>query len=206
MQTNVISNSANSVNPLVINPSVNTEKVSETKVEKTATKTKETKPKSAPKKETVAKTATPKKTAPKTATKTAAGAIVQSKTAALKSLREANKEVRTISGVIKVIRSFWNNGYKEAFKFLDMKFEDIEYKNIVSLWAKALKEEDGTLLYVSKVARVAKTEKDGTKVYEMKDGKKVFDLVKKPYNNNFTVLKMFDALLTGKIERKEIVL
>lgn len=136
----------------------------------------------------------------------AKSAPIATKKDALKSLRDANKETKTISGVIKTVRSFWNNGYKEAFQFLGLEFKDIDYKIIVSLWAEALKDKDGVLLYKTKVARFTEDKETKAKTYEMKDGKKVYDTVLKPYNNNFTVLKMFDALLTGKIERKEIVL
>ena len=40
----------------------------------------------------------------------------------------------------------------------------------------------------------------------LKDGKKVYEKVMKEYNQNFTVMRVFDALLQGKIERGELKL
>lgn len=37
------------------------------------------------------------------------------KSAAVESLKSANKEVKSISGVCKIIAHFWGEGYKEAF-------------------------------------------------------------------------------------------
>ena len=42
------------------------------------------------------------------ATKNVKNQSVNSKVSALKSIREANKETKSLSGVIKTIRSFWN--------------------------------------------------------------------------------------------------
>jgi hypothetical protein len=38
------------------------------------------------------------------------------KSTAVESLKSANKEVKSISGVCKIIAQFWNEGYKDAFK------------------------------------------------------------------------------------------
>ena len=40
----------------------------------------------------------------------------------------------------------------------------------------------------------------------IQDGKKVYEKVMKEYNQNFTVMRVFDALLQGKIERGELKL
>lgn len=52
--------------------------------------------------------------------------------------------------------------------------------------------------------KVAKKDEKGE--FIMKNGKKVYERVMKEYDNNFTVVKVFDALLQGKIERGEIKL
>lgn len=38
------------------------------------------------------------------------------KSTAIENLKSANKEVKSISGVCKIVAQFWNEGYKSAFK------------------------------------------------------------------------------------------
>lgn len=127
---------------------------------------------------------------------------VNSKATALKSIREANKEVKTLSGVIKTIRAFWNEGYKEAFQYIGVSYKEIDLTTIIKMWADSYWNEDKTrMTYPTKVAK--KNEKGE---YVLKNNKKVYEKVMKEYNANFTVVKVFDALLQGKIERGEIKL
>lgn len=135
-------------------------------------------------------------------TKNVKNQSVNSKVSALKSIREANKETKSLSGVIKTIRAFWKDGYKEAFEYIGLSFQDIEIKNIMSLWAQSYWNEDNTkMLYPTKVAK-----KDEKGNFVLNNGKKVYEKVMKEYNQNFTVMRVFDALLQGKIERGEIKL
>ena len=136
-------------------------------------------------------------------TKNVKNQSVNSKVSALKSIREANKETKSLSGVIKTIRLFWKEGYKDAFEgYLGLSFKDIELKNIVLLWAESYQNEERTkMLYPAKVAK-----KDDKGEYILKDGKKVYEKVMREYNQNFTVMRVFDALLQGKIERGELKL
>ena len=68
------------------------------------------------------------------------------------------------------------------------------------MWADSYWNEDKTkMTYPTKVAK-----KDEKGEYVLKNGKKVYEKVMKEYNANFTVAKIFDALLQGKIERGEI--
>lgn len=137
-----------------------------------------------------------------TTVKNSAKTSVNSKMSALKSIREANKETKSLSGVIKTIRAFWKDGYKEAFEYIGLTYQDIEFKNIVSLWAQSYWNEDNTkMLYPVKVAK-----KDENGNFVLNNGKKVYEKVMKEYNQNFTVMRVFDALLQGKIERGEIKL
>lgn len=137
-----------------------------------------------------------------TTVKNSAKTSVNSKVSALKSIREANKETKSLSGVIKTIRAFWKEGYKEAFEYIGLTYQDIEFKNIVSLWAQSYWNEDNTkMLYPTKVAK-----KDENGNFVLNNGKKVYEKVMKEYNQNFTVMRVFDALLQGKIERGEIKL
>lgn len=125
-----------------------------------------------------------------------------SKANALKSIKEANKETKTLSGIIKTIRSFWNEGYKDAFQYLGLTYKDIELTTIIKLWADSYWNEDKTKMTYP--TRVAKKDENGAPI--LKDGKRVFEKTMKEYDKNFTVVKLFDALLQGKIERKEITL
>lgn len=137
-----------------------------------------------------------------TTIKNSAKNSVNSKMSALKSIREANKETKSLSGVIKTIRAFWKDGYKEAFEYIGLTYQDIEFKNIVTLWAKSYWNEDNTkMLYPAKVAK-----KDENGNFVLNNGKKVYEKVMKEYNQNFTVMRVFDALLQGKIERGELKL
>ena len=135
-------------------------------------------------------------------TKNVKNQSVNSKVSALKSIREANKETKSLSGVIKTIRAFWKDGYKEAFEYIGFSYQDIEFKNIASLWAQSYWNEDNTkMLYPTKVAK-----KDEKGNFVLNNGKKVYEKVMKEYNQNFTVMRVFDALLQGKIERGEMKL
>ena len=70
------------------------------------------------------------------------------------------------------------------------------------MWAESCWNEKGDkMTYPVKVAK-----KDEKGDFVMKNGKKVYERVMKEYDNNFTVVKVFDALLQGKIERGEIKL
>ena len=82
-------------------------------------------------------------------TKNVKNQSVNSKVSALKSIREANKETKSLSGVIKTIRLFWKEGYKDAFEgYLGLSFKDIELKNIVLLWAESYWNEERTKCFI----------------------------------------------------------
>ena len=46
------------------------------------------------------------------------------------NLRDANKEVKSLSGVIKIVATFWSKGYKEAFAEFGIKFADLNLQTI----------------------------------------------------------------------------
>lgn len=46
------------------------------------------------------------------------------------NLRDANKEVKSLSGVIKIVATFWSKGYKEAFADFGIKFADLNLPTI----------------------------------------------------------------------------
>lgn len=78
---------------------------------------------------------------------------------AIQSLREANKEVKSLSGVIKLLQKFWSNGYKEAFNYLGISYKDLDFKVISAM---CQKNEDSQIYLTSKKH---KTNKAGQKVF-----------------------------------------
>lgn len=78
---------------------------------------------------------------------------------AIQSLRDANKEVKSLSGVIKLLQKFWSNGYKEAFSYLGISYKDLDFKVISAM---CQKNEDSQIYITSKKH---KTNKAGQKVY-----------------------------------------
>ena len=78
---------------------------------------------------------------------------------AIQSLREANKEVKSLSGVIKLLQKFWSNGYKEAFTYVGISYKDLDFKAISEMCQKA---EDGKIYLI---CRKQETTVNGEKVY-----------------------------------------
>ena len=65
-----------------------------------------------------------------------------SKSVRMASLRNADQESKTLSGTIKVVKTFWKNGYKEAFAGL-VSAADIMSVNVPAILAKCLKDDKG---------------------------------------------------------------
>lgn len=87
---------------------------------------------------------------------------------AIQSLRDANKEVKSLSGVIKLLQKFWSNGYKEAFTYVGVTYKDLDFKVISAM---CQKDEEG---YIYLTCRRAVKNEDGNKVteqIEIKGGK-----------------------------------
>lgn len=78
---------------------------------------------------------------------------------AVNNLKNANKEVKSLSGVIKLLQKFWSNGYKEAFAFVGVTYKDLDFKVISAM---CQKDEDSQIYLTSKKH---KTNKAGQKVY-----------------------------------------
>lgn len=78
---------------------------------------------------------------------------------AIENLKNANKEVKSLSGVIKLIQKFWSNGYKEAFTFVGVTYKDLDYKVISAM---CQKNKDSQIYLTSKKH---KTNKAGQKVF-----------------------------------------
>lgn len=65
-----------------------------------------------------------------------------SKAIRMQNLRNADQESKTLSGTIKVVKTFWKNGYKEAFAGL-VSAADVMSINAPAILAKCLKDEKG---------------------------------------------------------------
>ena len=60
----------------------------------------------------------------------------------MQNLRNADQESKTLSGTIKVIKTFWRSGYKEAFAGL-VSAADVMSINAPAIIAKCLKDDNG---------------------------------------------------------------
>ena len=60
----------------------------------------------------------------------------------MQNLRNADQESKTLSGTIKVVKTFWRSGYKEAFAGL-VSAADIMGVNAPAILAKCLKDDNG---------------------------------------------------------------
>ena len=87
---------------------------------------------------------------------------------AIQSLRDANKEVKSLSGVIKLLQKFWSNGYREAFSYLGISYKDLDFKAISTM---CQKNEEGKIFLTCR--RAVKNEEGHkvTKQIEIKGGK-----------------------------------
>ena len=65
-----------------------------------------------------------------------------SKAIRMQNLRNADQESKTLSGTIKVVKTFWKSGYKDAFSGL-VSAADIMSVNAPAIIAKCLKDDKG---------------------------------------------------------------
>lgn len=68
----------------------------------------------------------------------------------INALQNANKESKTISGTITIVRALWSKGYKQAFGEFGISFTDMEFKHIVAM---CQKNENGEI-YITKTRKV----------------------------------------------------
>ena len=65
-----------------------------------------------------------------------------SKSVGMANLRNADQESQTLSGTIKVVKTFWKSGYNEAFAGL-VSAADVMSINVPAIIAKCLKDSEG---------------------------------------------------------------
>ena len=92
-----------------------------------------------------------------------------SKDIRMQNLRNADQESKTLSGTIKVVKTFWKSGYKEAFAGL-VSAADIMSVNVPSILAKCLKDSEGNACTHS---RRAEKNPDGSLLLDS-NGKRVY--------------------------------
>ena len=92
-----------------------------------------------------------------------------SKSVRMANMRNADQESKTLSGTIKVVKTFWKSGYKEAFSGL-VSAADVMSVNAPSILAKCLKDDKGQACTHSR-----KAERNPDKSFLLdSNGKKVY--------------------------------
>jgi hypothetical protein len=89
----------------------------------------------------------------------------------IETLKNANKETRTLSGAIKIVRSFWSD-YKDAFTFVNASYKTFTFERVLDF---AQKDGQGRIYETRKVAQ---KDKDGNKIKDGQ-GRVKYDLVNK---------------------------
>ena len=92
-----------------------------------------------------------------------------SKSVRMASLRNADQESKTLSGTIKVVKTFWRSGYKEAFAGL-VSAADVMSVNAPAIIEKCLKDSDGKACTHS---RKAEKNPDGSLLLDS-NGKRIY--------------------------------
>ena len=92
-----------------------------------------------------------------------------SKSVRMANLRNADQESKTLSGTIKVVKTFWKNGYKDAFAGL-VSAADIMNVNVPVILEKCLKDDKGQACTHS---RRAEKNPDGSLLLDS-NGKRVY--------------------------------
>lgn len=125
------------------------------------------------------------------------------KTIAIANLVAANKETRTLSGVIKLVAKFWQNGYRDAFNFVGInKLDELSFDLITK--------ELHTSCYIdgkaAKWVKVAKKDGKGNFIMIKKNGKECKDYEKvHKVIDKWTPRILFDLLLESKTAKEQSV-
>lgn len=112
-----------------------------------------------------------------------------SKSVRMQNLRNADQESKTISGTIKVVKTFWKSGYKEAFAGL-VSAADVMSVNAPAILAKCLKDDKGQACTHS---RKAEKNPDGTLLLDS-NGKRVYVDVYTPVTK-WTPRKLLQSII-----------
>lgn len=118
------------------------------------------------------------------------------KVVAISNLIAANKETKSLSGVIKLVSKFWASGYREAFAFVNIgKLADLKIETITKDLHASCYQEGKVIRYV----KVAQKDAKGNFIMTTKNGKqcKTYELTAKVVER-WTPRILFDVLLASK--------
>ena len=116
-----------------------------------------------------------------------------SKAIRMQSLRNADQESKTLSGTIKVVRTFWKSGYNEAFAGL-VSAADIMSVNAPAILAKCLKDAE-----VNACTHCRKAERNEDKSYLLdSNGKRIYADVYTPVTK-WTPRKLLLSLIQESV-------
>jgi hypothetical protein len=106
-------------------------------------------------------------------------------------LKDGNKAVKTLSGAITQVKTFWGKGYKKAFAEIDITFEMLDYKKLEPMMQK----DENAIIYTIEAIRIKDAEgnyiKDEKGHYKKEEQKvpvkvwtanKLFDCLKQSLN------------------------
>lgn len=93
------------------------------------------------------------------------------KTIRVEQLKNANKEVKSLSGVIKLVREFWGAGYKGAYAFAGISHKEFTFETIKGL----LQADENGVIY--EIRKVVELNENGEKVKVGRNNK--YNLVNK---------------------------
>ena len=125
------------------------------------------------------------------------------KVIAVSNLIAANKETKSLSGVIKLVGRFWSFGYREAFAFVGVnKLSDLKIETITKDLHQSMYIDNQAARYV----KVAKKDEKGNFIMTEKNGKqcKVYDTTLKVVTT-WTPRILFDVLLASKDAKEQSV-
>lgn len=93
---------------------------------------------------------------------------------AVENLRDANKEVKSISGVCKIIQKFWSAGYGKAFKYFELQKSDFT--------PELLNRIDGRMWVEGVVCKIVKkfVKNDAGEFVKDEDGKRLYTYELRP--------------------------
>lgn len=65
-------------------------------------------------------------------------------------LRDGNKAVKTLSGAIAQVKTFWSKGYKKAFAEIGISFDMLDYKKLEPIMQK----DENCVIYTVEAVRI----------------------------------------------------
>lgn len=94
---------------------------------------------------------------------------------AVKELRSANKESKSFFGVCKIIKSFWINGYDDAFRYFGLDFADFQPKKCTDILNSLQRDDEGNVF----IWRRQYIKHNGESLLDL-DGKRIYIYIQKP--------------------------